>query len=168
MTTFDLNLIGHANATLGPALSGDIVSTLSPSASWLSDQPPVFADPMSFGGTVVQHKGPQGHRHTFIVGDVIEERTLGFGLNASERSLVSYSSSDPNRTFQNFYSRLRAGTEFRLYKEDSPLGTSVDTLSSADLIGTYKMTSPLDKWSVERDSPVPTFEWEIEIAEHVA
>jgi hypothetical protein len=167
-STFDWYTVGHANATSGPFTSYSGV--LSPSITWLSDQPPELVDGDRVEGRAVQHRAPSGgSRHTFVVEDPVEHRRLRYNFTHKERAWSRDSNGGitvPYSAFQyHWETHYRKGKTLRLYSEDISSGTTLDTLSSADLIGTFVMSDPLDAWRPTRDTPVPTWAWELELAE---
>lgn len=167
--TFDWTVLGHANSTSGPFTSYSGVTT--PSATWAADGPPELVDGDRVEGKAIQHRSPAGNRHTFVVDDPVEYRRMRFNfthkLRVWKRDDTLNGASLGYNTFQYFWeTHGRTGKALRLYSENVSSGTTVDTLSSADLIDTYVMSAPLDAWRPTRDSAVPTWAWEIELAEH--
>lgn len=167
-STFDWYLVGHANATSGPFTTYSGV--VSPSITWLSDQPPELIDGDRVEGKAVQHRTPGGQRHTFVVDDPVEFRRLRFNFTHKERAWSRDANSGASLPYEAFQyqweTHYRAGKAIRLYSQSIASGTTIDTLSSTELIDTFVLSSPLDAWRPTRDTAIPTWGWEIELAEH--
>lgn len=167
--TFDWQLVGHANSTSGPFTSYSGVTT--PTITWAADGPPELIDGDRVEGKAIQHRSPAGNRHTFVVDDPVEYRRLRFNFTHKNRTWKrdddQSGASLGFNTFQyHWEEHYRKGKALRLYSENISSGTTVDTLSSADLIDTFVMSGPLDAWRPVRDTAVPTWAWEMELAEH--
>ncbi len=162
--TFPSDVIGHS-LTADSAFASGLLSTKSTSRTWVSNQPPTMIDVGSVSGMVAQDRTPQGQMHTFVTADPVERRTLGFSHVHESRAITN--TLDPWRTFNYFWRHMRKGDPLRIYERET-VATSIAGLSSADLVGTYVMTSPLETLTIDRDSRVPTYAWEIELVEYIA
>lgn len=167
-STFDWYTVGFANATSGPFTSYSGVVT--PSITWASDQPPELVDGDRDEGGAVQHRSPESDvRHTFLVDSPSEYRKLRFNYTDKRRvwmrdDSISGSSLGFNTFQYHWRNHYLPGKKIRLYSE-SVSSTTIGTLSSADLLGTYVLSRPLGAWSPVRDTAIPTWSWEIELAE---
>ena len=169
-TTLDLGLLGLVDGADHVAGGGaTVTSTLSPSRTWCSDQPPTLVDGDRVEAEVVQHVGPQGQRHTFAKSDPIEYRRLRFEYTHKDRVWEDDSSADLARTFHAWWKNARKGQPVRLYKENETSG-DLGVMAAADLVGagTYVLSEPLGAWKPQRDTAVPTWAWELELAEYFA
>lgn len=165
-TTFPLVLIGFPVAD--SIAETVIASTLSPSHTWCSDQPPELVDPDGFEVEVAQHVAGGGQRHTFTSSSVREMRRLAFSFVTKDRAYAANATADPARAFESFWKIVNDGRRIRLYG-DTQSGGTVAALSSADLLGTYVFDEEsCRRWRAERPSiGVPLYDWSLGLAVYV-
>lgn len=149
----------HANTTLNPAVLGfpatnqvealTQTSTLSPSHTWVSNQPAVRLDPDSPVGDARVLGAGDGSVYIFQTEDVTDRRVDPYLLIAADRSRTYLSTSDPARAFESFW-RLARVKPIRLYRGGIDSGTTLETLDSTDLVGTYV----LEEQDIQRMPPM--------------
>lgn len=169
--TFNWNQIGYSNvSTIGPFSFAE--NTLTPSLTWLADGPPELVDGDRVEGKAAQHRAPTGGaRHTFVVEDPVLYRRLRFNFTGQLRCWSDDDTLNGGLGFNawqyHWEMHYRAGKTLRLYADTISSGTFLNTLTSADLVGggSYVLSEPLGAWQPERDTGVPTWAWEIELAE---
>jgi hypothetical protein len=169
-SSFDLQLIGHANGA-NTATSTPLVSTLSPSATWVADQPRVLIDQAHFDRPGIhQHRTPAGQRHTFASSSPAEARQIAWEHVYKDRVLVEHSSADVYRTFANFWETIGDGRTVRLYADVEASAGTLATLAAADLVGTYVIDAgDAVAWNPSRTVPAAgLFGWQILLWEYVA
>lgn len=163
--TFDMYWIGFSRNTNSGLTS--VSGVVSPSITWCPDQPPTLIDGDRVEGQSIQHRGPSGRRHTFVVDDPVEYRALRFDFTTAERAKNSTSWSPYTSSFQLFWEDIRQGMPIKLFSTTVSSGTDLTTLTTAShLVDDYVLSSPLEEFRPTRDTPVPTWAWDIELAEY--
>lgn len=163
-TTFDTAWVGFPAADSAAATS--INSTLSPIMTWCSNQPAELIYPSHLDGGSVQHRTQEGQRHTFRTADAVTHRRLAFSFIEPERTWAP--SADSGKGFDTFWRQISSGRPIKLYKEGLSAGTSITQTGAADLVGTYVLASPLDRWEPTADTRLPTFAWDLDLATYVS
>lgn len=143
-TTLDLEFFGFFNVTSGPFASFNGYN--SPKSTWSSNQPLMETLPdapeADDGAT---HFTPSGVDYAWLNSDVTGRRTVELDLIVEDRVRNNFPSAAFGDYWRALYSywRYARGKPLRLYHEDEASSGVLDTLSSADLLGTYTIPEHL-------------------------
>lgn len=170
ITTFDVAQLGFV-AGADSAQSSSLVSTRSPSATWLSSMPAPVVDPGGLSASVSQHRTQGGATHTFVNADPVEVRETEVQFEVAARTWYrtanGLATSDPNKSFERFWRRIIDGRTVRLYQAELS-GTTAEAIVSTEIVGDFVLVDPLTEWRPARDSDVPTYAWRLGWREYVA
>lgn len=158
-TDFDLTQIGFPQSDSAAAAS--ISSSLSPTATWLSDQPYVVRPDEGGQKSSKQLVAVDGTRYTFNMADRITPRVVGFDSVTPDRTRESESTGDTARTFEAFRELTSDGRKIKMYRKAEASAGTLDTVATADLVETYVQELTDGYRSRFRRGPggVPLYAW---------
>jgi len=167
LTTIDPAIFGFPEADTVDALS--VTSPLSPSATWVPNQPVRIMDPAAAERTTFQHATPNNSRYTFVASDKWNFRTLGFENIAEDRTWEQYAPTDPARTFEAFWEIVGDGRPVGLYRTTEASQGVLLTLTVPDLVDVYKLTADaLTAFDpIRGDDSIALFDWRLPLVEAV-
>lgn len=167
--TFDLSILGIPSTGM-PSATTDYTSTLSPSYTWLSNQPcEIGIDKAGpFSRDVTQVIAPDGTIFSFSMSSTHKMRQYILSNVTGDRVLTDLSSSDTARAFENFWGLVNTGRQVRVYQASDSSGT-IASLSSANLEDSYVMAEgSLRSFAPQRVAPgLSLFSWPINLREYV-
>jgi len=162
--SFDLEIIGHPNGVPTTTATA-IISTISCSRSWVSNQPSARGfDAGPFERNVSEHVTPDGTSYHFAAGDNFDFRVIEFQYTQDQRTFSQYL--NENYSFEEFWKIANDGRRVKLFQQTaSTLTGAIPFLGSSSLIGTYTMMGDsLTRFDPQRIQPgLAAFSWAISL-----
>lgn len=166
-TTFDAALIGF-NFALDALNAGPKVSTLSPSSVWVGDGPHKEHEPIDrpIGYAKRSRAGKVRRGKT---GTTRKDRRFAVSFVSAVRTHEQFNTTDPERCFNRFLDRWRAGKPVELHLSDITAGFALGALSSTTEQGaTWQLGGEGDdEFEPRRQSnAVQLYSWSLELWEN--
>jgi hypothetical protein len=167
--TFDMGVLGFVDSTDYASTGLNLLSVLSPSHTWCSDQPAVRADPLGAPRQIAQHETPGGQRFTFRGGIRKERRRYEFRSVNDDRTWAKYSASDTARAFESFKDEIDDGRRVRVYRDSEASAGTLNVLSDADLEDTI-IPDAITDFTAQRENAggLARFRWSFDAQVYVA
>jgi hypothetical protein len=167
LTTFDEGLIGFTNVNTADNTTAK-TSTLSPSAVWVGDGPHKEHEPIDrpIGFAKRSRAGKVRRGKT---GTTRKDRRFAVSFVSAVRTHEQFNTTDPERCFNRFLDRWRAGKPVEFHLADITAGFALGALSSTTEQGaTYQLGGDGDdEFEPRRQSnAVQLYSWTLELWEN--